>query len=227
METRHEWGKRVAAVVGGEVARFRTRRQVEHTEDGPRLTEPMTLQQLSDRCAALGYPIARSVLSKLEKKHRHTITLDEVLVLAQALGVPAVLLMFPLSHAETVEALPGKDVSPWNAIAWFQGTSGDLDNPWADPQLGTNSPIHLWGAHEEFNSMLPVNARHVDETWAKVAAATTDDGREMLRDLAKGAQARLDDSKGQLRAIRVIMRELGPVLPPLHPETARILGEEE
>jgi transcriptional regulator with XRE-family HTH domain len=212
METRQEWGARVAASVGGQVAHYRTRRRVEQGDDGPVLTEPLTLQQLSDRCRALGYPIARSVLSKLEKGHRQTITVDEVLVLAQALGVPPVVLLFPLGRAGTVEVLPGQDVDPWTATMWFMGNSDDPADLAALPQMGTFSPVMLWSEHWRWDGEIPVIHRFLSDP-----ASPGDGQRE--RD-------RLELAAAALRRIREVIRGTGLTPPPLHPETARILGEE-
>lgn len=202
-------------MIGSQVALYRTRRQVEHDDDGPRLTEPMTLQQLSDRCRALGYPIARSVLSKLEKGHRQTITVDEVLVLAQALGVPPVVLMFPLGRADVAEVLPGVHVGPWAAIQWFEGNSEDPAEPDADPQMGTHSPIVLWNEHQLWDGEIPVIHRALPVADASLPSLPGED--DQRRHLAMAVAA--------LRRVRATMRETGLTPPPLHPETARIIGE--
>jgi hypothetical protein len=214
VETRHEWGKRVAAVVGEQVARFRTRRQVDIGDDGPRLTDPMTLQQLSDRCKGFGYPIARSVLSKLEKGHRHSVSVDEVLVLAMALGVPPVLLLFPLGRADTVEVLPGREVDPWGACEWFIGNSEDPADPNAPPQMGTHSPLALWAEHRLWDGQIPVIYRSLPDPAMPQLPGEDEE------------QQRLGMAIAALRRIREVMRETGLTPPPLHPETARIIGEE-
>ena len=53
-------------------------------------------------------------------------TVDQVMVLAKALGVSPVRLIFPMGRAETVEVLPGADEDTLDAAAWFGG-EGDPD----------------------------------------------------------------------------------------------------
>ena len=218
METRQEWGKRVAATVGRQVAHYRTRRRVEQGDDGPVLTDPMTLQQLSDRCGALGYPIARSVLSKLEKCHRQTITVDELLVLAQALDVPPVQLLFPVGREETVEALPGRHVDPWDAVKWFGGTSADPGNRNAEPpDRILYSAVNLYGLHEGAAEVWPSYCEMGIDAWSAVAEAVTDDDRQRLTRTAEANQARMDVATKTVLDIRYQMREAGMILPKLAP----------
>lgn len=47
----------------------------------------MTLDTLAERCMALGYPLSRVVLSKIEAGYRPHISVPELLVLAEALGI--------------------------------------------------------------------------------------------------------------------------------------------
>jgi transcriptional regulator with XRE-family HTH domain len=222
VETRNEWSGRVAATVGKQVAHYRTRRRVEQGDEGPVLTEPMTLQQLSDRCSGFHYPIARSVLSKLEKGHRQTITVDEVLVLAQALGVPPVVLLFPLGYAEKVEVLPGRDADPWGAIAWFTGSSDDPADLAAPPQLGTLSPIVLWNEHTRCEDEIArmdayrASSRHPRQH---------PDGATNPRVTPEIFASNIGVLSTALRRVREIMREQGMTPPRLSPETARVLGE--
>jgi len=51
------------------------------------------------------------VISNLESGYRKMITLPELFVLAEALGVPPLMLMLPLGQADQIEILPGRIVS--------------------------------------------------------------------------------------------------------------------
>ncbi|MFF9324007.1 hypothetical protein ACF1AY_04740 [Streptomyces sp. NPDC014776] len=73
-------------------------------------------------------PIKRSVLANLESGRRTTVSVSEVLVLAAALEIPPVLLLFPVGYSETHEALPGKSMQPMDAVDWF---GGRLETPWS------------------------------------------------------------------------------------------------
>lgn len=80
----------------------------------------MSAQQLADRCAQLGFPLHRSVIANLENGRRPTVSVAELLVLAEALGVPAARLLIPLDNGD-VETLPGRPVNPWTALRSFTG----------------------------------------------------------------------------------------------------------
>jgi transcriptional regulator with XRE-family HTH domain len=106
-----DWAGRYARVVAREVRRYREERG-------------MSAQQLSDACAALGLPIHRSVLANFENGRRSNLNLNELLVIARALGVAPIFLMFPLGYEETVEVLPGMTVPTAEAVEWAAGDDG-------------------------------------------------------------------------------------------------------
>jgi transcriptional regulator with XRE-family HTH domain len=227
VETRQDWSRRVAALVGRQVAYYRTRIAV-FTGPGPDLQqqviEPMTLQELSDRCTKLGYPIARSVISKLEKGHRQTVTVDEVQILAAALHVPPVLLLFPLGQAQQVEVLPDVVVHPWDAIRWY---SGELPATSDSPDFaGRDAPLTLFSLHhhlvDEWNADQAAFAeavREVREAKTPEARRDAEENVAYRRELAAGA-------RGYLLRIRGTMHGLGYLPPELPPDIARALGEE-
>lgn len=125
----HSWATESAARIGERVAYYRGRVKI-------------SAQELADRCAGLGMPsISRVVITKLENGRRETVSTAELQVLASALGVPPVLLLFPLGQQEQAEVLPGRFEDPLDAMAWFAGES----------LLGDPAPYHIVrqsGAHE-------------------------------------------------------------------------------
>ena len=86
---------------------------------------------LSERCAELGYPLSRSLISKLDSGHRgDVLTVPELLVLAAALEIPPALLLFPQfpggvvdgKPVGTVELLPDdRPASSYDAVKWLSG----------------------------------------------------------------------------------------------------------
>jgi len=78
-------------------------------------------QWLADRTAELGHPISRTAISNLEVKRKHAVDVPELIVLARALGVPPLLLLYPALSAGEVEVLPGHRTSSWSAGQWFAG----------------------------------------------------------------------------------------------------------
>jgi transcriptional regulator with XRE-family HTH domain len=171
----------------------------------------LSAQAVADECGRLGMPsISRTVITKLENGRREDVSTTELQVLAAALGVPAVLLLFPLGHAETVEVLPGRDVDPWAAIEWFTGDS-------EDPQMGTDSPIILWGEHRMWDGQIPIAWRDFQE---EISASAN--GRVSYQ-----ARMRIAMPLRALIRIREAMLEQGMTPPPMHPETARIVADVE
>lgn len=84
----------------------------------------LTAAELSRRTADLGYPISRGAIAKIEAEVRSgKVDMTEVLVLARALDVPPVLLLFPGFTTEgPEEVLPGYFVRNEDALRWMTGT---------------------------------------------------------------------------------------------------------
>lgn len=141
-----EWPKRLTKVIADQVQRLRGERK-------------MSAQQLADATAALGLPIARSVIANLESGRRDTVSVAELLVLARALRVPPLLLIFPVGQLETVELLPGEFAKTWDGARWLTGEMPMRDevDEWKD------GPITLFRDH----SMLV-------EQWMQVQRPDTD-----------------------------------------------------
>jgi len=81
-----------------------------------------TVQWLSDRTAELGHRISRSRISDLERGDRGgQLGVAELIVLAKALRVPPLLLLYPAMSAGEVEVLAGHRTSSRQAAQWFSG----------------------------------------------------------------------------------------------------------
>jgi len=78
-----------------------------------------------------------------------------LLVLARALDVPPLLLVFPVGTAQEVEILPGEVRTPFRGSQWFTGErpfpgpddGAYLDEIAADWRYATGSPLELYRAH--------------------------------------------------------------------------------
>ncbi len=109
-----------------------------------RLNAGLSTQQVADRTTALGYPMARASIANLETRPREKIYLQDVTVLAAALRVSPVEILYPL-EVNTVPAatptpvgvirrgvlkntstqvLPGRTERAPAAAAWFTGGYG-------------------------------------------------------------------------------------------------------
>lgn len=138
MEQTEDWASQVAAQVGERISRIRKERG-------------MTAQALSDRCAELGLPLDRSVIAKLERGLRAGFSVAELLVVARALNVPPMLLIFPVGRRWTTTVLPGVSVDTWGAVIWFIGESPFPDESGADPGdwKEVAEPATLWRQHAD------------------------------------------------------------------------------
>ncbi|MEU6033931.1 helix-turn-helix transcriptional regulator [Actinomadura sp. NPDC047616] len=108
--TQSSWARNLSSTVASQVRYFRNRRG-------------WSAQQLADACTVLGYPLTRSALANLESGRRPTIAVAELLILARALNVPPVLLVFPVGRLDTVEPAPGTEAPAWDAAKWFGGAA--------------------------------------------------------------------------------------------------------
>ncbi len=103
---------------------------------------------LSDRTAELGYRLSPQVIARLDSGRRAGhLEVAELMVLARALGVAPVLLLFPFLLDGPVEVLPGVEAPSGMALRWFTGEDRDSWNlPWLfeDDRTGVAvSPLEL------------------------------------------------------------------------------------
>jgi transcriptional regulator with XRE-family HTH domain len=218
------WPAELADVIAGEVRRYRRQRG-------------LSAQQLADRCAELGMPIQRSVLANLENGRRPTVTVAELLVLAAALSVEPVLLVFPVGHQAVSRFLPAKSATTWSAAQWFAGRAALPVSPSAQPGRdearrrfgGTMRaadqdyplPIRLYEAHERAMDELTVIRRNIADL--RVQAQTRNgDVAQVLR----AAEDNLSARTSILRDLRQQIRDHGMEPPALDAATAAGLGED-
>lgn len=86
-----------------------------------RKARKMTVQRLSERCTELGYPIPRSTLTNLELGRKEALVVQELVVIAEALRIPPVELLFPGLVTGQTEFLPGQTTMTWHALRHFTG----------------------------------------------------------------------------------------------------------
>lgn len=174
----------------------------------------MSAQQLADRCAALGFPLGRSVIANFENGRRPTISVPELLVLAYALGVPPIALLFPVGREATVEPLPGRTAPTWDALRWFTG-EGPLPTKQPDtaprPWAVDRTDADAWRADRAGLTDYRWHERYLEE-WradrAAAARATSDDHRAALLRQAASREAPLWDARRRLRSLGLQLPEL-------------------
>ena len=122
------WPSEQTRLTGAEVRRYREGR--------------MTADQLAAAVTDLGMRYTRAQVTNLEAGRRDSITTGELAILSAALGVPRLLLEYPLGRVDVVEVLPGIEVSPLVALHWAE--TGRLGARYADVvQLARDDVAHL------------------------------------------------------------------------------------
>lgn len=182
----------------------------------------MTVQALADRCAELGLSLDRTVITKLEKGRRQSITVPEVLVLARALRVSPLVLIFPISRADVTEVLPGRDMPPFQAALWFSG-----ERPWPD---GSEAEADAWWsgsfaviAERQHAELL--QAHREDLRRAGSYRRTASDGAANPAELQGAAsmyEREAADIERRLRGVRKAMRDRGFIPPELPAHLAHV-----
>lgn len=86
----------------------------------------MSAQQVADKTADLGYPVSRSQIANFESGRKRTLDVAELMIVAAALDVPAVSLLFGGHPDRDVEVLPGQTTQTVAALARFIG-DGSID----------------------------------------------------------------------------------------------------
>jgi transcriptional regulator with XRE-family HTH domain len=178
----------------------------------------LTMGEVAQRCADRGLTeITEHSVKNLESGRKASITIADFVVLADVLGVPPVTLLFPLGTSATMEVLPGREVSTWDALAWFTGET-PLNQP---PNEGTSREVlDTFRAHGDL-----VAAAMASTTLAKErrrAASTTLDRtrRAALLDRAAGYEEHAFEDCQELRTFRARMHERSLVPPALPAELA-------
>lgn len=190
----------------------------------------MTADQLAAAVTDLGLRYTRSQVTNLEAGRRDSITTGELSVLSAALGVPRLLLEFPLGRVDVVEALPGVEVSPLVALDW---TETGAIRAWHADAAGVKRSSHD-DAH-----LIRRYRRHRE----LIGAWEMAEGRAMYwrrhrgaPDEAADALARIEDEQRErveaLRELRALLRK-DDLTPPELPESfsslalRQALGEDD
>lgn len=224
MEQTEGWSQRIAAHVGRRVAYFR------EAGRGPG-GRKLSTQALAERTRDLGHPLDRSVIAKLEGGQRQSISVPELVVLARALEVPPIQLLYPLGEEPQVELLPGRAVATDDALLWFVGrhdlfraeTTTRFGHGQQDPESG----LHEWYETSYDDAAYPVHrySEHYElvQEWQDAvskARRRMPGGADINSPAFRSEVAHLRENVERvLRNIRDDMRRRGvKVLPDLPPE---------
>lgn len=82
----------------------------------------LTAEAMGERTAALGYPISRIAISKIENNNRSgKLDVAELIVLAAAMNMPPLALLYPALPDGEVDLLPQQPARSIVAARWFSG----------------------------------------------------------------------------------------------------------
>jgi hypothetical protein len=184
----------------------------------------LTMGEVAQGCADRGLTeFTEHSMKNLESGRKVSITVADFVVLADVLGVPPVTLLFPLGATATVEVLPGREVSTWDALAWFTGET-PLDEPVAE---GTARDILDVFRHHGDLVTAATSSYALARERRRTASTTLDRARRAtLLQRAEGYEEHAFEDCQELRAFRDRMRERG-LIPPALPDELAFVDQPE
>jgi transcriptional regulator with XRE-family HTH domain len=153
-------------------------------------------QDIADRTAELGYPISRAQIANYESGRKKNLDIAELLILAAALDVPPLVLLYPDLPAGEVEIIPGRVGTSWAAYLWATGVAPSFLNP-GTPSNGEQ----LVNAVRERHELMAELARlHVEKS-----AARDDISKRSL-------ESRQTEVSGRIGRLNAQINDVGGVL---------------
>lgn len=189
-----------------------------------RQTAGLTMSGLAQGCADRGHPeITEQTIKNLETGRRAGMTIADFVVLADVLDVPPVTLLFPLGADATVEVLPGREVSTWDAVAWFTG-----ETPLGQPatQGSARGLLDLFRAHGDLVAAATASTALAKERRREASTTLDRARRTALLERAAGYEEHAFEDAQDLRAFRTRMREQG-LVPPALPDDLAFVDQPE
>lgn len=183
------WGEEQAHRVAKEVRRLR---------GGAR-----SAQWLSDRTDELGYRVSRSVIADLENGRRRYVTTAELCVLAWALRVPPVQLLYPDMPDGEVEIVPQIEKPSIEAAQWFSG-----ERAYGPRELSTDEARQETVEFYRGVRLVDLSRKRLDqqariESLSRLVARLKGSGEDVKNMLAEieSAEKQVDDINAELRLI--------------------------
>ena len=103
----------------------------------------MSAQDVADATEELGHALSRDKIANYESGRKQGLDIAELLVIAAALRVPPVTLLFDGHPRENVELLPGHEIPNLSALAWFCGDEDLANDAVAEPNLPSVAILRL------------------------------------------------------------------------------------
>lgn len=184
----------------------------------------LTMAEVAQGCAARGMPdFTEHSMKNLESGRKASISVADVVVLADVLGVPPVALLFPLGTSPMVEVLPGRELPTWDAVAWFTGES-----PLTDP-APEGSPRRILDLFRQHGDLVAAatSSYALAKARRRAASNTLDRSRRatLLR-RAEGYEEHAFEDCQELRTFRGRMRA-SSLTPPALPAELTFVDQPE
>lgn len=94
-----------------------------------RRSQGYSVRELAERTAELGHPVSRQVLVNLEAGRRGALSIDDLFVIAHALAVNPLFLLFDqMQMGRPNEVLPGLVVPEWMALQWARSSATQISS---------------------------------------------------------------------------------------------------
>jgi transcriptional regulator with XRE-family HTH domain len=164
-------------------------------------------QWLSDETERLGFPISRAAIANYESGRKKGLDLTELLVLAAALRVPPLVLLFPDLPDGSVQALPDVIVESWDAAAWFSGEGRSIVT---EAGAGTETPEskRIWAVRERLRQLGSVGRFH---GWMKEILTRPETLRPGDPEMT-ALKLQLESLRDDVARLEAIIRENGGVI---------------
>lgn len=206
--TTSDWS---SAFIAGVAERMRTARKA----------AGLTVTEAAEACTRVGLPVPKTTITNLELGRRSSVDLSEFLVLAQVYGVPPVSLLFPLGAKATVNVLPGREVSPWEATAWF---TGETPQESTAPEGSAREVLDTFRDHRDAVATALTSNRLAKERRRKASTTLDPQRRQSLLTAASSYEEVAFDDCKELRDFRNRMRDRG-LVPPEVPAELEFVDE--
>ncbi|RVW00872.1 hypothetical protein [Rhodococcus spongiicola] len=163
-----------------------------------------TAQWLADRTRDLGHPISRTAFSEYETGKRKTMPVTDLVVIARALNVPPIQLLYPALPDGQVEAWPGHETRSILAARWF---SGEIRANETSDYLTGNSPSE--DEAQAANSELIQRSRQLEEYRSRLVGwATSNAGYELEQARRSRDEAAVQLAEGMLERAKAADRDM-------------------
>lgn len=147
-----------------------------------RTEQKLRQEDLAGRTRALGHPVSRLAIVKIESggTRASNVSLQDWLALAAALDVPPPLLFLPLGDDDTVEVLPGLEEHPQLVLDWFTGDYAPRKFD-EDRWFRNTQPLRLFEGLRERQDAVHNAQAALSAEWQQRIDRTAPDAREQAK----------------------------------------------